>query len=196
MPSTTSIDPLRIFPTSDAMSLSHDLNRVLDRVTQHLSNRYGFSGPVKFYNGVDLGQNGINNVGTSTTPSNAATVEQLAVLKAQVEAQGVAIAGIALRPAPGASFVTLVDGPGAFTGQAGKGVRVNTSTSALEYIALVTSLLHLSDIPDSYAGQANKILMVRPDETGMDFVTSAGGGGPTTSVPDRSRKRVFMHMGS
>jgi len=169
MPVANSIDPLRILPTSDAMSLSHDINRTLDRITQHLSNRYGFSGPVKFYNGVDLGQNGINNVGTSTTPSNAATVEQLAVVKAQIEAQGLAIAGIALRPAPAASFVTLVDGPGAYTGQAGKGVRVGTSMSALEYVDLVTSILGLDDVPDSFAGQALKVLQVTPDETALQW---------------------------
>ena len=43
MASPTSIDPLRILPTSDTQALAHDLNRVLDRITQHLNNRYGFA---------------------------------------------------------------------------------------------------------------------------------------------------------
>ena len=185
MPVPTLIDPLRILPTSDAMSLSHDINRTLDKITQHLSNRYGFTGPVKFYNGVDLGQNGINNVGTSTTPSNAATVEQLAQLNAKVEAQGIAIAGIAFRPAPATAFVLLSDAPpGGFAGAALKGVRVRADEAALEYVALVTSLLGLSDIPDSYVGQAHKILRVRPDETGMDFVTGTGGSDNFLSLLD------------
>jgi len=181
MPTSTSIDPLRILPTSDAMNLSHDLNRVLDRITQHLSNRYGFSGPVKFYNGVDLGQNGINNVGTSTTPSNAATVEQLAILKAQVEAQGLAIAGLVLRPPPATSFVLLVDGPGAYAGQAGKGVRVDPTETRLEYVAfallsdLVTTFVGLSDTDNSYVGHAGHVVTVRTDETGLTYAAISGG---------------------
>ena len=117
------------------MSLSHDLNRILDRLTTLLNDRYGFSGPVRFYNGVDLGQNGIVNVGTSTTPSNAATVEQLAQLKAQVDALGLTVAGIILRPLPATSFLLLTDSAGPYAGQAGKGVAVHASEAYLEYVA-------------------------------------------------------------
>jgi hypothetical protein len=181
MASPTSIDPLRILPTQDAMSLSHDINRTLDKITQHLSNRYGFSGPVRFFNGVDLGQNGINNVGTSTSPSNAATVEQLAVLKAQVEAQGLALAGLVLRAPPATSFVLLTDSAGAYAGQAGKGVAVDATEARLTYVAfallsdLVTTFLGLSDSDDSYVGHAGHVVTVRTDETGLTFAAISGG---------------------
>jgi len=158
------------------MSLSHDINRTLDKITQHLSNRYGFSGPVVMYSGVDFRGNPASNVGTGSTPSNAATVAQLAQIEAQLASltSGLALLG-SQGPRP-TSFVLLTDAPpGGYPGQAGRGVRVRTDETALEYVDLVTSLLDLSDIPDSYAGQANKILRVRPDETGMDFVFGTGG---------------------
>ena len=182
MPATNSIAPLRVFPTDDATMLSHQINRQFDLIAQYLSDRFGFSGPVRFYNGVDLGQNGIVNVGTSTTPSNAATVEQLALLKAQVEALGLTVAGIILRPPPSTSFVLLSDSPpGGYPGQAGKGVAVNSVESALEFVSfalladLVTTHLGLTDTDDSYVGHAGHVVTVRTDETGLTFAAISGG---------------------
>ena len=140
MPTPNSIGPLRVFPTKDTTALAHDLNRQLDLLVQYLNTRFGFSGPVTMHNSVDFRGNPAMNVGTSTTASNAATVEQLAALRRQVEALALTLA--TNQPGGGGSaqaFVTLVDAPpGGYPGQAGKGVAVNGAENALEYVVLYT----------------------------------------------------------
>lgn len=181
MPTANSIDPLRILPTQDATSLSHDLNRVLDRITQHLNNRYGFSGPVAMYAGVDFRGNVATNVGTSATPSDAATVEQLRQIEAQLGSLTMALAVLASQGPRPTSFVLLVDGPGAYSGQAGKGVRVDPTETRLEYVTfalltdIITAFTALSDTDDSYAGHAGHVVTVRTDETGLTFAAISGG---------------------
>ena len=137
------------------------------------------------HSGVDFRGNPATNVSTSREATNAATVEQLAQLALQVQQQGQAIAGLVLRPISGAAttaFVLLTDSPpGGYPGQTGKGVAVNASETALEFVAfalltdVVTSFLGLDDTDDSYTGHAGHVVTVRTDETGLTFAAISGG---------------------
>lgn len=49
---------------------------------------------------------------------------------------------------------------------------------ARQYMGILANpetFLGLADTPDSYSGQANKVVTVKPDETGLEFVTSVTG---------------------
>lgn len=58
-----------------------------------------------------------------------------------------------------------------------------------------TDFLGLSDTPNSYAGQANKAVVVKPDESGLEFVTSitgsSSGGGGTGTYFDGIQETFF-----
>lgn len=58
--------------------------------------------------------------------------------------------------------------------------------------------LELIDTPDSYAGNATKVIAVKPDASGLEFITVAGGGGGigvVTELPSNptNGQTVFMY---
>lgn len=59
----------------------------------------------------------------------------------------------------GGTFVTLPDGPGVFTGQALKGVRVNAGETSLEYVTLANGTV------TSVGGTLNRITVTNPTTT-------------------------------
>ena len=154
---------------------------MLDRITQHFNNRYGFSGPVADVRGRGLSGNVATNVGTSTSPSNAATVEQLRQIEAQLASLTAGLALLASQGPRPTSFVLLTDSAGAYAGHAGKGIAVHASETHLEYVAfalqtdIITTFSGLVDTDDSYVGHAGHVVTVRTDETGLTFAAISGG---------------------
>lgn len=69
---------------------------------------------------------------------------------------------------PHPKFIELRDTPGGY--QPGKMVGYNLAGDALIAVDKIDEFLHLKDTPTNYTGSARKIPMVRPDESGMDFV--------------------------
>lgn len=67
----------------------------------------------------------------------------------------------------GGTFLSLSDTPGAYTGAAKKVVRVNQTTTGLEFANLTFS--DLSDTPGSLAGQAGKYLRVNPSGSAIEY---------------------------
>lgn len=66
----------------------------------------------------------------------------------------------------------LADGPGAPAPAHGKKLlRVNTAGNALEYIAL--KITDLGGFPSSFTGQGGKYLIVKGDESGIQFTTAS-----------------------
>lgn len=77
------------------------------------------------------------------------------------------------RPAGGGhtTFLEHGDTPSSYTGEGGKGVRVNVGESALEFYTLLATFLGLTDTPASYSGQAGKGTRVNAGENALEFFT-------------------------
>ena len=109
------IAPLRVLPTQDPVALAHQLNRVLDLVSQQLNAR------------------------ASTLPGaiDTAMHARVQALEARLAAQGPFPGqGGQAPPVPAATFQTLPDGPGGYRGRALQGVRVASNEAVLEYVPL------------------------------------------------------------
>jgi Chaperone of endosialidase len=122
------IAPLRVLPTQDTVALAHQLNRVLDLVSQQLNTR------------------------TAVVPAvlDAALQARVQALEARLAALGpVPPSGGQGSPSQAATFQTLPDGPGGYAGHALQGVRVASSEARLEYVTLAGGL--------GGAGAANQV---------------------------------------
>lgn len=86
-------------------------------------------------------------------------------LKVKSDASGFEFVNV---PAGITTFLGLTDVPASYTGQGGKGVRVNSGATALEFYT--RAFAGQSDTPANYTGHAGKTLRVKTDESGVEFV--------------------------
>jgi len=86
------------------------------------------------------------------------------------------------------AFTDLTDAPPAYTGEAGKYVRVNATEDALEFAAGggggAGVFTDLTDVPSAYTGGAGKIVRVNSTEDALEFAADAVGAEAFTELSD------------